>query len=387
MLFRHANGALVDPGAVRRAMDRAGLDVDDVASQLRVPSDRVRAWVSGAQYPSFPVAKRFADLTRTPFAALFSSVPFDEAVDVADFRRPVLSQIIDMSVDLRDVMFAVLRRQDWLADDLAIRGRAAECPIVGSVRRDWTISRAAATLGSLLEMPPAHERSGRADDFLRAVVTLAESRGVSVLRSGVVGANTRRKLDRQEFQGFVLAHDTAPFIFINSTDAVTAQVFTLVHELVHVALGQRGVSTWRVETNSTERFCNAVAAEILVPPRVLGDEWLKGHPSESVNDTVGRCARHFRVSWPVIAIAASAIGLLPVDQKDRILRESAGGRATPSSPGGNYRTNAVARNGKQLTDAVVGAFETGRLSARQASRLLEVGTGSWDAFVAHVRSA
>ncbi len=31
--------------------------------------------------------------------------------------------------------------------------------------------------------------------------------------NGVVGNNTRRKLDPEEFRGFVLPHDYAPFVF------------------------------------------------------------------------------------------------------------------------------------------------------------------------------
>ena len=50
------------------------------------------------------------------------------------------------------------------------------------------------------------------------------------------------KLEVDEVRGFTIADKIAPFIFINSRDADTANLFTLLHELAHLWINASGVS-------------------------------------------------------------------------------------------------------------------------------------------------
>ncbi len=66
-------------------------------------------------------------------------------------------------------------------------------------------------------------RCGRPSTRAGCSTERAEALGISVVRSGIVGLNTHRKLDVKEFRGFSLSDPLAPFIFINSADAKTGK--------------------------------------------------------------------------------------------------------------------------------------------------------------------
>ena len=89
------------------------------------------------------------------------------------------------------------------------------------------------------------------------------------MMSGIVGNNTHRPLDINEFRAFAMVDDLVPLIFINSNDSVSGRLFSLLHEFAHICIGNNSLYNDRYSSGTrvskAESVSNAVAAEILVP--------------------------------------------------------------------------------------------------------------------------
>jgi Zn-dependent peptidase ImmA (M78 family) len=213
------------------------------------------------------------------------------------------------------------------------------------------------------------------EEALRLFVGQAEEVGVLVMVSGVVLSNNRRVLDPDEFRGFALADKYAPLVFINGADTKSGQMFTLAHELAHIWLGTSAVSDASAAPLKGHRreevWCNAVAAELLVPLMALRPEL---RSNESLDQSLPRLARHFKVSTLVILRRLFDAGVLTRSAFDRAwASERARLRALASAgAGGNFYRTTLARVGRRFARALVESTLEGQTLYRDAFRMLGV---------------
>jgi len=370
--------ALVNPSVLLWARARAKMEPDTLAEKANVKTDRLLLWEEGTTRPTFKQAQDLARALHIPFGFLFLSSPPIETLPIPDLRT-VKNRVAGwLSPDLRDVLADVLRKQSWYRDYRLERG-AGSLPFVGRFDLGATEADIATSVAGTLGLTAAsREQASNWEEYLDLLMKKAEHAGVSVMRSGVVGSNTHRVLDVNEFRGFAICDQIAPVVFINGRDAKAAQIFTLVHELAHLWVGRSGISDLSISQppdtahDRTERVCNAVAAEVLVPAEPLRHLWKEDAP---VAENAARLSIHFRVSAVVIARRACDLRLINwtsyaefYQQQTEIwrkLKENEGGR-------GNYYLTLPVKNGRGFTSAVLQSALEHNLLLRDAGRLLGI---------------
>lgn len=125
------------------------------------------------------------------------------------------------------------------------------------------------------------------------------------MQSGIVGANSNRKLDIRELRTFCLCDLFALLIFINATDTDNRKVFSLVHEAAHIWLNKDHCFNGIDIDTKIEMVCSKVASEILVPETIFLHEWeTKGINNQ---DKIEKLSKLFKVSK--VAIARKACDL------------------------------------------------------------------------------
>jgi Zn-dependent peptidase ImmA (M78 family) len=273
------------------------------------------------------------------------------------------------SVDLLETVKQALQRQAWFLEYQKEQG-LAPLQFVGKFALTASPKVVAADIRSVLRAEVERGQS-QWDDYHRALILGAEQAGVLVMRSGIVGNNTRRKLDVSEFRGFAISDPLAPVVFINSTDAPAARLFTLLHELAHIWFGSSGISNGESSNaGAEEAACNAVAGEFLAPAEVFRDLWASGSAELAVR--IAELSRRLHVSQLVVMRRALDLGFVNRETyNDFYLAELARFRQAESKGGSFYR-NAGSKNSMRFAKAVIAEALSGRLLLRDAGKLLGV---------------
>ncbi len=364
--------ACVNPKILRWIRERNGLSLDDAASVLDMPVEQLTDWETGATRPTFRQAQKLAQSLHTPFGYLFLVEPPIEDLPLPDLRTVGGTPRLRPSLDLLDTLRQSMQRQAWYLEYLHEQG-AEPLQFVGRFTVDTSVHEVVADMRAVLGMDPAQSQPTK-DAYLRQLIEAAETAGILVMRSGIVGNNTRRPLDVSEFRGFAISHPLAPLVFVNSADALSARLFTLLHELAHVWLGSSGISSASPgDTRREEAFCNAVAGEFLAPREVFMAGWRASTAELSVR--VAELSQRFHVSSLVIMRRALDLGLVNhATYWQHYQAELAAFRNKPGSGGSFYR-NASSKNSKRFARAVLAEALSGRLLLRDAGRLLGVQPG------------
>ncbi len=357
----------VNPKLIRWAVDRSGLPVDELTEKF----PKLQQWQKGEKQPTLKQLEKFARRTFTPLGYLFLSSPPEEKLTILDCRTVGDTPIKRPSPNLLETLQTMQRRQEWMRDFLIDQGQEP-LAFVASVKRPGAVAALSDRIRSTLNLPKNWARDHSTwTDALDAMRKSAEDAGILVVRNGVVGNDTHRKLDPQEFRGFVLSDSYAPLIFINGADAKSAQMFTFAHELAHLWMGRDGLFNlinMMPANDEFEKFCNRVAAEFLIPAADLKSIWAE---ASSTSDPFQKIARQFKVSPLVAARRALDLRLI---SKDAFFvfynqyRETE--RGQPKKPsGGDFYNNQNMRIGKQFAYAVFRAAREGRLLYRDAYQL------------------
>lgn len=374
----------VNPELIRWAVERSGLTGEDLGSYS------VAEWEAGKKQPTFRQLEGFAKRTMTPLGYLFLSAPPEETLPMPDFRTVGDTPIRRPSPNLIETIQTMQRRQAWMHDELIEQGHA-ELAFVGSMNHHVHVETAAERIRMTLGLSEDWtSQYSTWEDALRALRDAAESIGILVSVNGVVGMNTHRPLDPEEFRGFVLCDAYAPLIFVNGVDTKSAQMFTIAHELAHLWLGYSGLFNliqMRPCDDEREQYCNRVAAEFLVPGQKLAACWAKASDTENPYKVV---ANWFKVSPLVVARRALDLKLISKSaffvfyQQQREEWEKSKEKRKEKKGRGDFYPTLNVRLGARFASAVVCAAREGRLSYRDAYRLTGLKGDTFDKYASRL---
>ena len=358
----------VKPAVLGWAIERSGKDRDGLHRKF----PRLSAWERGEVRPTLRQLEDFAKATYVPVGYFFLSEPPVEEMPIPDLRTIDNKCVTRPSANLLDTIYICQRRQDWYRE-YALGIGEEPLPFIGSSDTNRPVVETAVKMRRDLNLDTDKWRNNPSwEASLRAFIAQAEDAGIMVMVNGVVGNNTHRKLEPREFRGFALCDDFAPLVFINNADAKAAQMFTLAHELAHLWHGESALSdvSPRPATNRhIERWCNRVAAELLLPLEELEQVLPPGNPLDAVQNI----RRHFKVSSPVVLRRLYDAGRISDEEFEQAYeQEQQRWRRSQQGSGGNFYPTLMTQVGRRFAQAVTRNAIDGETLYRDAYALLGI---------------
>lgn len=365
----------VAPEVLQWALEAGGRSVE----QARARFARWDQWLTGATAagPTPNQLQELSSFTGIPFGFLLLPQPPELALPIADFREGHTGGHTKPSADLLAVLNQSIRRQEWYRQ-YSQEHDLPPVKVVGSGRK-LPAEDVAAEMRVKLHFD-VEQRVGTWADTRGDLLESFENLGGLTVTTSMVGNNTHRPLDVDEFRGFSLIDSRAPLVFVNAKQTLNGQLFTLAHEFAHVWRGEGGISSedvHRAAQTDVEAWCNAVAAEFLVPRQDLIERFNLVVKLDSLTAQLDRLAGIYRCGTLVVLQAIRRAALVRFDDFDstyrtevRRLRQLTDNK--PASTGGDHYLNQPYRVGRRLSQAVVADAIEGHTSFTEAMGLMSM---------------
>lgn len=360
---------VVNPKLLLWARERAALSLEAVSRRLKIDAPVLRAWEAGEEAPKLSELRKLAALYRRPLAVFFlPEVPHNYTL-VHDYRVPVAT---DRPAELTPLLARAIRaaqeRREALLD--WVEEEPEPFPVTASTDEDSDEvgARLRAALGITAEM---QFTSRRAEAALDLWVSAIEGLRVLVFQEG--------RIEEGAMRGVSIPEQPLPIILLYGGDSRRGKVFTLLHELAHIALRQSALCTL-VEGQATEAFCNRVAAAVLMPADLLLRQPLaRAHAGSSrwEEGDLARLGRQFGVSDEAMLIRLIALGKAPRAQYEELRpifqeRYAAAKERQRRSKGGNYWATFMRDRGPRYVRTVLEAYYDERASVSAVAGSLGV---------------
>ena len=323
---------------------------------------QIGKWISGEDYPTYNQLIELSKLFNVPFGYFFLEKLPKYDLPIPHYRT-IKENDFTPSEELLDTIKFAQKIQEWSKEILLEWGNT-KIEFCGKYKNNYDLNAIIEELKKIFDINEGWANSQNTwKDALKYLVSKAEEKGIIVLLNGIVGNNTHRKLNVEEFRGFVLYDEIAPVVFINNNDAISAKIFTLIHEVVHLLIGQSAsfdLRDFQAADNEIEKFCDKCTAEFLVPEKELTNLFQKKQDYEEL-------AKTFKVSQ--IVIARRLLDLNLIDKKsffEFLQNFEKTEYNTPLSKGGNFYDTEKNRLSSRFLRILKSAIESNTISFRDA---------------------
>lgn len=234
-------------------------------------------WESGDLQPTIKQLRKAAVAYHRPLAVLLLPTPPTDFDAMRDFRRMDLWTGRDWTPNLHAEYRRALSQRDVLLELAELSpSSVSRSQQQLALRASEDTEAAGEKTRAFLRLDVERPKWSDGYQSLSACISAVEDEGVLVVQT--------KGVETKEMRGFSVSEWPYPIIALNGADSPRGRLFTLLHELVHLALTAGGLcdlheghAQQRRAEDTVEQFCNRVAAAALMPMRAFQADPLVSH--------------------------------------------------------------------------------------------------------------
>lgn len=274
------------------------------------------------------------------------------------------------------LMRKLVGHYEWVREYL-INENKIELDFVGMVSINDSIEHTLSIFKNMLEIKINFSKDSEYN--FKKIVNELEKNNIFISIANSYNCNHHYKVPVEEIRGFAIADKIAPFIFINSSDSNNAKLFTLIHELTHILLGETGISNlyfnYKVIQNNIESYCNKVASEFLMPSQIFRNLWANNNKN-NLEDKIEYISIKLPVSKLAVLVKAKTLNYI----NDNIIFDNLFNKFSKIKYNNSYKKNGFPNpnlliknlNTKMFSNYVLKAYNNNNITLKDVCNLLSI---------------
>ena len=322
----HSVKALVKPSLLIWARKKSGIHIDELARRLDISVEKYQGWESGEEALTVAKLRKLAEIYKRPLAVFYLPEPPTTFDTLKDFRLLPNADFLEITPQLRvEIERIQYRREVAMELDAKLGVQRPDFPQIPHTlsRPDEFARKVRDLIGVTADRQFRWKDSAAA---LKGWIAALEDFGVLIFQISKVAI--------EEMRGLAINQWPIPVIGLNGADTPNGRIFSLIHEFIHLLVGEAGlcnmheVSHGSTREENLEIFCNRVAGAVLIPEDLLlSEDIVRSHESsqEWSDLEIVKLSRRFSVSREAILRRLLIVGKTSPDfyqeQRAKYLKE------------------------------------------------------------------
>jgi Zn-dependent peptidase ImmA (M78 family)/transcriptional regulator with XRE-family HTH domain len=360
------------------ARERVRLSYDSAADGAGVRPEQVEQWEKGDALPTIKQGRKLANVYDLPFLELLSKEKpkIKELELVPDFRMhrdapepKEQYELLMVQSEAEEIRLNAIDLIELLEIDTPTPPENFYCTLEKKPADAAAIARA--VIGMPIDAQLSLSNKER-PKFITSFRRYVERIGVIVMKNSALAQFGAR--------GLCLFAEPFPVI-IFSSEAPTAQAFTLAHELAHVALKQSAISgpvnSASQQGKRVEDWCNSFAGAFLMPANVVAAMRQRpSSPAKTIDDyELNAFAISFCVSRHAALVRLVELGYVDSDFYWKVKRPEFLAQEAAFKGGGRslyYGSRYRSSRGDLYTGLVLDAWSNGAITNHNAAEFMGI---------------